>query len=204
MGHEWRFAELNALDYPTGMPMLLTSRLVLLPLNRAMLQNRVKKDEFKLLCDLPGGPQLVHFPAQWPGDPLASFPSMLEHLGPQQQEVDSDGSFAVITQVNPEAIGALGRFGPLSETGEIEIGYGMNPDHWGQGYATEAAGALVAHLLTCPGIRTIKAHTAVANRASERVLEKLGFMQVGTNWSEEDGALKVWEYSGPKRATLGV
>jgi ribosomal-protein-alanine N-acetyltransferase len=45
-------------------------------------------------------------------------------------------------------VGQLGAIGSLSGEGTQEIGYGINPEARGQGFATEAVGALVAHLAT--------------------------------------------------------
>jgi RimJ/RimL family protein N-acetyltransferase len=55
-------------------------------------------------------------------------------------------------------------------------------------------GALVAWLHTRPGVQTVTAQTALHNRASERVLEKLGFVRTGVGWNEEDGELTVWAH----------
>jgi RimJ/RimL family protein N-acetyltransferase len=73
-------------------------------------------------------------------------------------------------------IGAAG----LSATnaGGVELGYWLGRDHWGQGYATEAArGVLsVARML---GHRKVIGRHFVDNPASGRVLRKLGFRPTG-------------------------
>ncbi|WP_322618641.1 GNAT family N-acetyltransferase [Deinococcus terrestris] len=73
----------------------------------------------------------------------------------------------------------------------MEIGYGLNPDAWGQGYATEAVGALMTALLARPEVRRVTARTARTNPASARVLEKLGFVPVGAARDEADGDLTL-------------
>ena len=45
---------------------------------------------------------------------------------------------------------------------------------WGHGYATEAAQAAVEDGFTCVGLKEIVALTALGNRASMRVMERLG------------------------------
>jgi [ribosomal protein S5]-alanine N-acetyltransferase len=56
--------------------------------------------------------------------------------------------------------------------------YGVRPDLWGRGYATEAAGAVVAYALERLGHTTVKADVDEPNAASVRVLEKLGLKRV--------------------------
>jgi [ribosomal protein S5]-alanine N-acetyltransferase len=60
---------------------------------------------------------------------------------------------------------------------EAEIGYSVNPRYWGMGYGTEAAKQLVAYLLSTSGIRRIVATCRPENRASIRVLRKIGMRQ---------------------------
>lgn len=89
-------------------------------------------------------------------------------------------------------MGQLGAVGKPTPAGAQEIGYGFNPEIWGQGLATEAVVALTTHLLTWDSITTVTAETAVSNPASERVLEKAGFVRVGSSWRQDDGDLVTW------------
>jgi [ribosomal protein S5]-alanine N-acetyltransferase len=73
----------------------------------------------------------------------------------------------------------------VPEDGEYDLGYRFFEQHWGQGYATEAAGAVGdfarQHLL---GKRVV-GKAMRDNRASRRVLEKIGLVFEGD--VEEDG-----------------
>ncbi len=60
-----------------------------------------------------------------------------------------------------------------------ELGFWIGRDHWGRGYATEAAGRMVAFARDTLGVPKITATAAVNNPASRRVLEKLGFVETG-------------------------
>jgi RimJ/RimL family protein N-acetyltransferase len=75
-----------------------------------------------------------------------------------------------------QIIGACGLH--EGETGEIEMGYWIARDRWGQGFATEAARSVmrVARLL---GHRRVVACHASDNPASGRVLRKAGFVPTG-------------------------
>lgn len=60
-----------------------------------------------------------------------------------------------------------------------EIGYTINPTHWGMGYATEAAKALLDFGFSDLGVERITATCRPENVASAGVLSKLGMTQTG-------------------------
>ena len=72
----------------------------------------------------------------------------------------------------------VGCIGLTRNGGDVELGYWIARGHWGQGYATEAARAMLAPAQTL-GHRRLVAHHFVDNPASGRVLDKLGFRPVG-------------------------
>ena len=81
-------------------------------------------------------------------------------------EVDGEVAGDVCTQVH--------------ETGGVaEIGYTLARDHWGRGYATEAARALVEDLVTRIGVQRVYGELDPANVASQRVLEACGLVCEG-------------------------
>jgi ribosomal-protein-alanine N-acetyltransferase len=55
-----------------------------------------------------------------------------------------------------------------------EIIYSLHPDHQGRGYATEASRAVLAHAFDALGFARLPGRTDTPNRASARVLERLG------------------------------
>lgn len=64
---------------------------------------------------------------------------------------------------------------------EIEIGYWLAREAWGKGYATEAAGAVLAWAMSDegPGLDRIIAVTHTANARSQRVLDRIGMRLIG-------------------------
>jgi [ribosomal protein S5]-alanine N-acetyltransferase len=60
------------------------------------------------------------------------------------------------------------------------IGYCFDDAAWGQGFATEAAGALLQWAFVTLDLNRVQAETDTRNAASGRVLEKLGFAREGT------------------------
>jgi ribosomal-protein-alanine N-acetyltransferase len=59
---------------------------------------------------------------------------------------------------------------------QIELGYALLPTFWGTGLATEMAGAMVAVARDDLALTELAAWTLATNRASQRVLEKSGFV----------------------------
>ena len=70
--------------------------------------------------------------------------------------------------------------------GVAAIGYSVVPAFWGQGFGNELAGLLVEFATGTLGAREIRATTLDGNRASTRVLEKVGFAAVEVGVSEVD------------------
>jgi len=62
---------------------------------------------------------------------------------------------------------------------EADIGYELNPEYWGQGYASEAARAIVAFGFNELRLHRIWSWCIADNIGSARVLEKLGMRLEG-------------------------
>lgn len=56
----------------------------------------------------------------------------------------------------------------------VEIGWRLAPEHWGRGYATEAANAALRFGFERAGLEEIVSFTAVVNERSRRVMRRLG------------------------------
>jgi RimJ/RimL family protein N-acetyltransferase len=87
--------------------------------------------------------------------------------------------------------GVIGSAGLGEHEGEPELGYWIARAHWGQGYATEAAGAVLRIARTLGHRRVVAGHFA-DNPASGKVLKKLGFLPTGrpgTRFSLARGAM---------------
>jgi len=57
---------------------------------------------------------------------------------------------------------------------DADLGYAFMPEYWGQGYAFEAADAVVKHASKKFGLTRLIAVVSEGNEGSIRVLEKLG------------------------------
>ncbi len=60
------------------------------------------------------------------------------------------------------------------------MGYCLDEAAWGQGFATEAADAVLQWAFDTLDLNRVQAETDTRNTASSRVLEKLGFVREGT------------------------
>ena len=112
--------------------------------------------------------------------------------GPLDPEIHRNGVTANIIAAPPrhwawaiewkDSVGFLGMclLRPLEGTDFICIGWRLLRQHWGQGIATEAARAVLAHALHVLGIDPVVAIVDPRNLASIRVAEKIGLRQVGT------------------------
>jgi RimJ/RimL family protein N-acetyltransferase len=84
---------------------------------------------------------------------------------------------AVVRQDTGELVGDVILFWRSAQHQGGEIGYVINPDFAGHGYATEAARALLPLAFDGLGLRRVIARIDARNEASAAVLRKLGMRQ---------------------------
>ena len=83
------------------------------------------------------------------------------------------GQWVISPKAEAAVIGFCG-FRFFGDPPEVEILYGVDPTHWGQGLATEAARAVLRYGFEEPGLDRIYAGADPPNTASFRVMEKAG------------------------------
>jgi len=89
--------------------------------------------------------------------------------------------------------GYIGFHGPPHVIGRAEMGYTVRPKFLRQGYATEAAKAMIEWARLQHGVTRFYLSIAPDNEASLAMAAKLGFTQVGEQIDEEDGLELVFE-----------
>lgn len=128
---------------------------------------------------------------RYTGDPLpwdsvaAAKHVLKEAILPQYEK--GIGRWAVHLKQTDEFIGWCG----LKDVGhEIDLGYRYIQTYWGNGYATEAAKAVLEYgkALRLPNI---VGRASVDNKASLRVLEKIGLQQEGYYTEPDTGSLSI-------------
>ena len=114
-------------------------------------------------------------PAQWPpqGYDAAARAFLAARLSRHPEQAGWWGWYWVRRE-GALLVGTGGFKGPPSPGGEVELGYAVLPAHQRQGYASEAAEALIAWALAHPEVHHVSAETHPENAASLRVLEKCG------------------------------
>ena len=84
---------------------------------------------------------------------------------------------AIVDPANGQLLGNCGIRVNDPERREANIGYELDPNVWGRGYATEAAGAILTFGFETLGMHRVWAECVAENTGSVRVLEKLGMRQ---------------------------
>ncbi|MFF8840747.1 GNAT family N-acetyltransferase [Streptomyces sp. NPDC015130] len=116
---------------------------------------------------------------------LWTDPEVRHHLGGpvtepvirirQSRIVGAPGCHAVVRAEDGVVLGLV-TVEPGARNGETEVSYQFLPEHWGNGYAREAVGAVVGRVLE--DAPSVVALTQEANHRSRRLLEALGLEHV--------------------------
>ncbi len=108
---------------------------------------------------------------EWPQPDVVGILPRQAAATPEQARF---GIWVIVLEQARTVIGDAGFHGP-PERGVVEIGYAITPAHRRNGYATEAAAALIAWVRRQPGVSDVTARCDRANLASVLTLERLGF-----------------------------
>ncbi len=162
-----------------------------MPSNSALLQTprlrlrRIEATDVDALLAVCGDAEGM----RWLGDgkPLAPADCARWVVVTQQNYATrGHGLFAVLLLASGAVIGFCGLVHPRGQAA-CELKYAFGRAHWGQGYATAAAAALLAHAASAFGVCAAIATAAPENLASHRVLLKAG-MRRGEVRTDEDGS----------------
>ncbi|MCK5378625.1 MAG: GNAT family N-acetyltransferase [Acidobacteria bacterium] len=97
-------------------------------------------------------------------------------------------------QATGEFVGYGGLFDISTEDHNAEVGYGIHPEYWGKGFASEAVRSIVDF-----GFEKLRLHRIFGlidpdNGASMRVLEKLGFQKEGVLRDNAFARERYWDH----------
>ncbi|KAM3452375.1 hypothetical protein NHJ6243_009380 [Beauveria neobassiana] len=91
-------------------------------------------------------------------------------------------------------VGRAGFHGPPDhQRGMVEVGYAIDPAHRRRGHARAALRIMLDVAAGDARVRVVRASISPGNAASEAVVKRCGFEEVGEQWDEEDGLEKIWE-----------
>jgi [ribosomal protein S5]-alanine N-acetyltransferase len=167
----------TAFDF-SSFPSLTTQRLHL---------RRLIRDDADVMAELFSSPEVLRFLNQEPMDTREKAIGFIDWLTTNyENQVGVD--WGITLRADDRLIGMCGAYGWDRENRHIDIGYHVLPAHWGQGYATEAAHAIIRWCFDILDLHRIQGDCTEGNIASERVMFKCGFKLEGI-WRES-----CWEH----------
>ncbi|MBD0349467.1 MAG: GNAT family N-acetyltransferase [Thermoleophilia bacterium] len=174
-------------------PPIETERLELLPLPEAFIEALVERRR-EQAAELG-----LTLPEDWPDDHDARF----LHFRLRQMRADEAWRQWLVRGIVLRAdgrpmIGHIGFHGPPGVNAKrrpdaVEVGYTVFPAHRRQGYATEALRALIGWTHREHSIRHFIASVAPDNDPSLAIVRRLGFVETGSHWDDDDGLELEWE-----------
>ena len=96
-----------------------------------------------------------------------------------ENAISSGDGAALLVCREEEPMGMVALFDEDDVSGTATIAYWLAPDYWGHGYATEAVGLLCEYAFAERRLHKLRADVIEPNDGSQRVLEKLGFVEEG-------------------------
>ena len=139
-----------------------------------LLLRQWQPDDLEPFAALNADPETMrYFPAPIQREESDAFAERIR----RQIESEGWGLWAVEAVGIAPFIGFVGLARPSFEahfTPAVEVGWRLARDHWGRGYATEAARASLAYGFDELGLVEIVSFTSLLNEPSWRVMERLG------------------------------
>jgi RimJ/RimL family protein N-acetyltransferase len=116
-----------------------------------------------------------------PSDPPTDEVALTQRLKRLESRHSPDGREDLLNWVVFQSETAIGMVQATVRPAEgtAAVAYLFHPDGWGQGYATEAMRALLEHLQRDVGVQRFSANIDTRNLASQRLIERLGFVRIG-------------------------
>lgn len=148
-------------------PTLSTERLVL---------RKITLDDAESLFEMRSSEKMMAFiqrpRAKAVADATALIETMLDNLAKKESVV-----WAISLKIDPRLIGTIGFFRTRPENFRAEVGYLLHENYWQQGITYEALEAVLDYGFKTMNCHSIEAHIDARNTASQRLLEKSGFVK---------------------------
>ncbi len=121
----------------------------------------------------------LHILADWLNDPkfIGEYESQESTEDLEKSYSRAGSQWFFIEKKDRTKIGWAAKYLVGSQT---TVGFGVVPDERCKGYATEATNIIIDYLFLTNNIVRVQADTSTENKASQRVLEKVGFQKEGT------------------------
>ena len=129
-------------------------------------------DDAQVLIDLNSDPEVTRYTGDGPVKDLTEAKRILtDIIFPQYK--NKMGRWAVYLNSTDEFIGWCG-VKYVEDEKEYDLGYRFFKQHWGKGYASEAASAVMDDAINTLQLKEIIGRAAIDNKASIAVLKKMG------------------------------
>ena len=139
----------------------------------------------------------ARLPDAWPGKALVerAFSADLDAIraDPEGRLWGDRLMISLLNQREPRIVGSVIFHGRPGDDRVAEVGYGVELESQGRGFATEATRACVDWALAQPDITVVQATTFPWHVASLGVIRNLGMQQIGTREHDSLGELLVFE-----------
>lgn len=146
-------------------------------------------EDASAFMELNSNPNVIRYTGDGPIENLERSKEILNTVTFPQYK-NKLGRWAVHLKSSNEFIGWCG-LKYIEQLDETDLGYRFFEKHWGKGYATESAKAVLEYGFNVLELDTIVARAAIENTASHRVIKKVGF--VFEKEGEEHGD-KIYKY----------
>lgn len=145
-----------------------------------LILRRWKQEDHAPFAELNADPEVMRY---FPGTLTAPESDALAVRADAMFEQHGHGLWAVERRDTAEFIGFTGLAPmPTGVPGEggVEVGWRLGKQHWGHGFASEAAIAAVRFGFEELGLSHVNSITAVSNSRSRSVMERIGMRLAGT------------------------
>lgn len=160
--------------------------------SKRLLLRRIIETDVDEIFELRSNPETMKFIprplAKTKEDALVHFKTIDENI-----ENNKGINWAITLKGNPKLIGIIGHYRIQPENHRCEIGYMILPQYNGQGIVTEAIKLVLEYGFDDLQMHSIEAVIDPENKASERVLQKNGFVKEAHILENELWNGKFWD-----------
>ena len=165
---------------------------MLLRTERLILREFVKED-WRAVYAYQNDPRYLEF-YEWDHRTELDVKSFVQMFLDWQQETPRTRfQLAIVLPSTNKLIGNVGIRKREVKAYQAELGYELDPHEWGNGYATEAATAMLQFAFEQLRLHRVWAQCIANNHNSVRVLEKLGLHQEGHLRENEFFKSRYWD-----------
>lgn len=141
-----------------------------------LLLRRINNDDVNEVFELRSNPETMKY---IPRPLVKNNEDALAHIEMIDEKIETNIgiNWAITLKGNPKLLGIIGYYRMQPENYRAEIGYMLSPDFHGKGIIPEAVNILIKYGFEKLKLHSIEAVIDPENYASEKVLQKCGFVK---------------------------